>query len=71
MVVSQLGQLASVPGVVGALLVLVGAVIILKFVISLAIRVAIFGLIILGAALVLEQVFGLGLPVVSGLVAAG
>ena len=71
MIPAQLGQAASVPGVVGALLVLVGAVIIIRFVVGLAIRVALIGLVLFGAALVLEKVLGLGLPIVGGLVIAG
>ena len=71
MIALQLGQALSVPGLVAGLLVLVGVVMLVRFVIGLAIKVAIVGLVVLGAVLVLNQVLGLGLPGIETLLAAG
>ncbi|MFD1585407.1 hypothetical protein ACFR9U_00305 [Halorientalis brevis] len=71
MVALQLSQMLSMPELVVGLVALVGVVMLVRFLIGLAIKVAIVGLVVLGTMLVLNQVLGLGLPGIETLLAAG
>lgn len=70
MIALQLGQALSIPGVVVGLVALVAVIVVVRFVISLAIKAAIIGLVLLGAVFVLNQL-GLGVPGIGGLLIAG